>query len=569
MRSPGFRTLLAAWTLGLVAVSVGAVAWAAYLQTSRAVRQEALARAERGAARGLEALARGLTPAAFEEEAGVEIALRGRQEVESAFGDPRVALWRRALEGETTASRYDGELGAVVVRPLAGTPAPGVLEARVSAERARAPLRRFAAGIALATAAIAGLALALALAGARLLTRPLARLDGAAAAIGRGDLATPVPPGGTGELAQLGATLETMRRRLRETASELERRSGELEAVVSAVAEGMLAVDRDRRVRFLSAPAAALLGVERAAAIGRFCGDLLHPGEAPSRRPCEESCPIVHARFRGLSHAVEALALPQRDRRSVVVQASPPAEGLQVVILAEETPVEAARRARDAAVADLAHELQTPLAAQAASLELLRERAAGSDPAALELVSTLEAGTLRLRRLIDNLLESVRIESGELALRRVELHLDEVVEEAAALAGPLLARQGHRLEIDLPHPLPVLSGDPTRLAQVLVNLLSNASKAAPAGTAVRIAGRVGERAVEIWVEDEGPGFPPGSEPQAAKRFQRAGGDARAAGSGLGLWISRSILERHGGTLQVERVAGRTRVGAALPRQVPA
>ncbi len=252
-----------------------------------------------------------------------------------------------------------------------------------------------------------------------------------------------------------------------------------------------------------------------------------------------------------------------------MVRASPPVEGLQVVILAEETPVEAARRARDAAVADLAHELQTPLAAQAASLELLRERAAAADPGALELVLTLEAGTLRLRRLIDNLLESVRIESGELALRRVEVHLDEVVEEAVALAGPLLARQGHRLEVELPHPMPPIAADPTRLAQVLVNLLSNASKVAPPGTAVRVGGRVGEREVEIWVEDEGPGFPPGLEPRAAGRFHPAGPDSRAPGSGLGLWISRSILERHGGALRVERADGRTRVAAALPRGEPA
>jgi signal transduction histidine kinase len=568
MRSPGFRTLFAAWTLALVVLSIGAVAGAAYLQTSRAAREEALARAERGAARGLEALARGLTPAEFEEEAGVELVIRTRRDTEGAFGDPRVALWRRALEGEPLASRYDDELGAVVVRPLPGSPPEGVLEARVTAERARAAQRRFAARIAVATVFIACLAVAVALAVARRLTRPLDRLQAAAVAIGGGDLTTPVSAGGAGELAALGDTLETMRRRLREATSELERRRGELEAVVSAVAEGMLAVDRDRRVRFLSAPAAALLGVEPAAALGRFCGDLLHSVDERGERPCDDSCPILHARFRGSSRAVESIA-PPGGARAVVVRASPPSEGLQVVILAEETPVEAARRARDAAVADLAHELQTPLAAQAASLELLRERAAAADPGALELVLTLEAGTLRLRRLIDNLLESVRIESGELALRRVEVHLDEVVEEAVALAGPLLARQGHRLEVELPHPMPPIAADPTRLAQVLVNLLSNASKVAPPGTAVRVGGRVGEREVEIWVEDDGPGFPPGLEPQAAGRFHRAGPDSRAPGSGLGLWISRSILERHGGALRVERADGRTRVAAALPRGEPA
>lgn len=565
MRSPGFRTLLAIWTLALVVVSVGAVAGAAYLQTERAGREEALARAERGAARGLESIARGLDPSEFETEAGVELALRSASEIEGAFGDARVGLWRRALDGEPLVSRYDNSLGALVVRPLPGDPPSAVLEARVCAEVARAQLRRFTARIALVTAAIGALALAVALVVARRLTRPLAQLDAAAVAIGRGDLASPVPPGGGGEVGALAATLETMRRKLRDASAEVERRRSELEAVVSAVAEGVLAVDRDRRVRFLSAPAAALLGVEPGAAIGAFCGDLLRATDERGERPCDESCPILHARFRGAARAVESID-PPGGARSAVVRVSPPTEGLQVVILAEETPVEAAQRARDAAVADLAHELQTPLAAQAASLELLRERAVRADAGALELVLALEAGTLRLRRLIDNLLESVRIESGELALHRVEVHLDEVIEEAVALAGPLLARQGQHLEVDLPHPLPPLAADPGRLAQVFVNLLSNASKYAPSGSTVRVGGRVAADAIELWVEDEGPGFPPGAAPQSAGRFRRAGTDPRAPGSGLGLWISRSILERHGGTLSVDRQASRTRVTAALPRR---
>ena len=354
-------------------------------------------------------------------------------------------------------------------------------------------------------------------------------------------------------MGALAATLETMRRQLRDASAEVERRRSELEAVVAAVAEGVLAVDRDRRVRFLSAPAGALLGVEPAAALGMFCGDLLRATDERGERPCDESCPILHARFRGAARAVESIE-PPGGARSAVVRASPPADGLQVVILAEETPVEAAQRARDAAVADLAHELQTPLAAQAASLELLRERAVRTDPGALELVLALEAGTLRLRRLIDNLLESVRIESGELSLHRVEVHLDEVIEEAVAHAGPLLARQGQHLELDLPHPLPPLAADPGRLAQVFVNLLSNASKYAPSGSTVRVGGRVGADAIELWVEDEGPGFPPGAAPESAGRFRRAGADPRAPGTGLGLWISRSILERHGGALRVDRQA---------------
>jgi signal transduction histidine kinase len=326
------------------------------------------------------------------------------------------------------------------------------------------------------------------------------------------------------------------------------------------------AVDRDRRVRYLSPRAAELLGVPAEQAIGAFCGDLLRPFEIEGERPCEVACPILQARFRGPVRATEHLDTPAGSRR-VVLSSSPPAGGLQVQILREETAVEAARRARDAVVADLAHELKTPLAAQRASLELLAERLSAADPDAARLAAGIETGILRLERLIENLLESVRIESGELGIRREPVELDEVVEEAIGTTAPLAAKRGQRIEVDLPFPLPPLVGDPQRLVQVLVNLLANASKFSPAGSEIRLTGEIGGGAVRLWVEDEGPGFEPDELDRRSERFRRSAdgtSEPREPGSGLGLWIARSIAERHGGSLAVERRLGRTRVGLSLP-----
>ncbi len=355
-----------------------------------------------------------------------------------------------------------------------------------------------------------------------------------------------------------------MRRALLLTRGELEGRRAELEAVVAGVAEGVLAVDRERRVRFISAPAAALLGVEPVAAQGEFCGDLLRPELVGGVRPCDESCPILQARFRGPARAVERLQIGE-EQRQVIVSAPAAAGALQVVILSEESAPEAARRARDAAVADLAHELQTPLAAQSASLELLRDRLSESDRPALELVLALEAGTSRLRRLIDNLLESVRIESGQLSIRRAAVDVEEVVEEAVAMTRPLLERRRQRLDIELPHPLPSPTGDARRLGQVVVNLIANASKFGPEGSTVRLGATLAGEALELWIEDEGPGFPDPARAADPGRFRRGPAEPAAEGSGLGLWICRSILDRHGGALAVERREGRTRVTARLPR----
>jgi signal transduction histidine kinase len=215
----------------------------------------------------------------------------------------------------------------------------------------------------------------------------------------------------------------------------------------------------------------------------------------------------------------------------------------------DETEIEAARRSRDAVLANVSHELKTPLTAQLASIELLRDGLATLEPAAAAgLVASLERSTLRLTRLIDNLLESVRIETGQAAARRVPVALAAVVEEAVAMTRPLLEQRGQRLEIELASALPPVAGDPGQLTQVVVNLLANAQKFAPEGSAIRVGGAPEGGSVSLWVEDAGPGVPPALSASIFDRFRRAADEGD--GMGLGLWIAKSIVERHGGRIAV-------------------
>jgi signal transduction histidine kinase len=170
-----------------------------------------------------------------------------------------------------------------------------------------------------------------------------------------------------------------------------------------------------------------------------------------------------------------------------------------------------------------------------------------------------------LTQLIDNLLESVRIEAGRDSVRRGRLALDEVIEEAVELTAPLIRQREQDLQMNLPYPLPPLWGDAPRLTQVLVNLLANANKFAPAGSTITIGGLVEERWVTLWVEDQGPGLPAGSE--LFERFVRsAGEEPEQSGMGLGLWLVKSIIERHGGRVEARRMAGGTRLCISLPRE---
>jgi signal transduction histidine kinase/HAMP domain-containing protein len=520
-------------------------------------------------------------------QVGLPVALLDSREAAKAAA-PAVRLRERALaagSGPATlevgappaAARLDAIDRYVADRPLFGPAGEvvGVVEAALPAAAVDGPLATLARRLMVLALTVAALATAASAAAGRWLGQPMRELTGSAARLGRGDLTTPIARAPGRELGALAATLEDTRRQLLRLTAELRRRQAEGEAVLTGIAEGVFSVDRDRRIRYLNPQAAALLGLRPEEALGRFCGDVLNPRGAAGERPCEDACPIVHARFRGTARATEHLQLAGGRRRSVVITSAGPVEDRQFLMMRDETDVELARRQRDTVLANISHEFKTPLAAQRASLELLREKllepgGRGEAAEVHELVLSLERGGLRLTQLIDNLLESVRIESGQDSLRRSPVALDEVIEEAIELTGPLFAQRGQRVNVDLPYPLPAVAGDAPRLIQVFVNLLANAQKFAPAGSSLAVGGEITASEVALWVDDQGPGLPAAAESgrELFRRFVRspaATAEPEQGGMGLGLWIVQSIVERHGGSVTAERRNPGTRMRVTLPR----
>jgi signal transduction histidine kinase len=405
-------------------------------------------------------------------------------------------------------------------------------------------------------------------------TKPTEALTDAAVRLGQGDFATSIPTAGPAEIGQLARTMDDMRRNLVDLNSELRQREAEAQVVLGAVVEGVYAVDQERNIRYLNPQAARLLGIEAGEAIGKFCGDVLKPcgppGSPSGTRPCATTaCPILRARQSGSAQSVEQLQTRAGNRQTVITS-SRVVDGLQVQVMRDETELEGVRRARDTVLANVSHEFRTPLAAQLASIELLREGLESKPPGELiELVVALERGTMRLTRLIDNLLESVRIESGQLDVRRQSIEIKDVVDDARGLVEALLRQRRQPLEVDVPDGVE-LQGDATRLTQVFVNLIANASKFAPEGSPIRVGARVDGNSVSAWVEDSGPGLPEGDTVGIFERFKRGGAqEPEPGGLGLGLWISRSIVERHGGSIAAARTAdGFTRFTLTLPIEPP-
>src|SRR5690606_28822668 len=196
----------------------------------------------------------------------------------------------------------------------------------------------------------------------QLVAGPVSSLTEAAMRLGKGDFSTSIPPGGPAEIGVLARTMEDMRRNLVDLTGTLRRQEAAAQAVLAGIVEGVFAVDRDRKIRYLNPQAARLLGLDPDEAVGRFCGDVLLPrADKDGRRPCETSCPILLARTAGHAQAVEWLERPSQSPRRTVVASSGMHEGLQVQVIRDETELEAVRRARDTVLANISHEFRTPL----------------------------------------------------------------------------------------------------------------------------------------------------------------------------------------------------------------
>jgi signal transduction histidine kinase len=211
-----------------------------------------------------------------------------------------------------------------------------------------------------------------------------------------------------------------------------------------------------------------------------------------------------------------------------------------------------ADRRKDEFLATLAHELRNPLAPIRTGLDIMRLNA--SDPVACDRArAIMERQLKQMVRLVDDLLDVSRINTGKLTIRREQLRLQDVVNDALELSRPFIAAQGHTLEVQLP-PQPVfLVGDAARLAQVLSNLLHNAAKYTARGGTIALEAETGGGQLQLRVRDNGIGIPSVLLDDIFEMFIQADTslERSSAGLGVGLSLARKLVELHGGSIRAE------------------
>ena len=214
----------------------------------------------------------------------------------------------------------------------------------------------------------------------------------------------------------------------------------------------------------------------------------------------------------------------------------------------------------------ISHELKTPVALIKGYVGTLRRDDVRWDSKTVQdSLEVIEEEADHLAELIENLLDASRLEAGGLSLNSTDLSLPHL---AVRLAERFRTQTDkHNIVVDFPENFPVILGDEQRLSQVLLNLLSNAVKYSPKGGEIRIGGQIRPEHVVVCVQDLGPGIPPGDIPHIFDRFYRAGETARSVkGAGLGLYLTRAILEAHGGSIWVDpQYKEGARICFSLPR----
>ncbi|MNX94780.1 Sensor protein KdpD [compost metagenome] len=211
-------------------------------------------------------------------------------------------------------------------------------------------------------------------------------------------------------------------------------------------------------------------------------------------------------------------------------------------------------RMRTSLLSAVSHDLRTPLAGMVGAASALLDADGALPPEVRrELLQGIVEEGERLGRLVHNLLQATRLESGHVQLAKEWFPLEEAIAPALTTLQEALAL--HPLEVDLPEDLPMVHGDPALIEQVFINLVENATKYAPPGSPILVRAWQEADRLAVEVVDRGPGLPAGAEERVFEKFQRFPGRTGTQGAGLGLAICRGIVLAHGGRIQAENQSG--------------
>lgn len=458
--------------------------------------------------------------------------------LENHAGRPEVAAARESGSGTArrrSPSAGDIELYAAVRAPL------GVTRTSISTNALEALLAAQLRDVVPVAVVVALFAVALVALAARGFVRPIVALRDETRAIAAGDLSRRPPLDAPAEIGDLATAIHRMREQLGIRLAALEADEALFDAVSASLNEGLIAVNGRGDVVRINARARELLGLREPV---RFSADRL-----PRDRMFRDALTAVRSK-----EPVDGLELDIGDR-TVELTGRPLADGGAVLALFDVTQLRQLERVRRDFVANVSHELKTPLTVISGVAETLVDNSLTPDERS-RFAEMITGNTRRMQRLVDDLLDLSRIESGGWRPAPVAVDLPALVAEVFAAVRPRVAARDVALVSDLPSEAAAPYADPTALRQVISNLVDNAVRHTANGS-VRVTARAEANGVTIRVMDTGDGIAPEHLARIFERFYRVDTARSRAegGTGLGLAIVRHLVEAHGGTVGAESTLG--------------
>ncbi len=334
------------------------------------------------------------------------------------------------------------------------------------------------------------------------------------------------------------------------------------QAILEGIADGVMMADANGRVILFNAAAERIFSLNRSQALGRMLDEML--GLYGSR--AREWLDIVH-QWKENPDAYEAgQYFSDRldvDRQMISVHCSPVFSGshelLGVVSVFRDVTAEVmADRAKSEFVSNVSHELRTPMTSVKGYVDLLLMGATGPlTDMQRNFLTVIKTNADRLTALVNDILDLSRIETGKVKLDRSPAGIEPLIEQVAASMLPKIQEKKMQLTTVVPEGLPKVFGDPSRMIQILTNLVGNSYKYTPEGGAIIIHAYVRNGMMHVGVEDTGMGISKEDQQKIFDRFFRVDNPAvhEVSGTGLGLSITTSLIQMHGGDIWVESELG--------------
>jgi two-component system phosphate regulon sensor histidine kinase PhoR len=387
---------------------------------------------------------------------------------------------------------------------------------------------------------------------ARRVSRPIAALTRAAEGLRSGDYASRVDVGTRDEIGVLADALNRLGEEVTSRIARLSQDDAQLRAMLTGMVEGVVAADERDRISFCNEDARRALGLR--------AGDLVGQ-DLRARAPAPVTALLDDVRASNAMERREVTIRGEHGDRVLTLHGSPftGGGGRGVVVVAQDvTEMRRLERVRRDFVANVSHELQTPLASIKGFVETLLSGALHDDDHNERFLRRIDANVDRLTRLVADLLSLARIESHADETRRVPVDLRAVLADVLRRHGEALAGRGLDLRVEAPAAGVRVLGDPDALVQVLENLLDNAAKYTPAPGRITVRLSGDEESGFLEVEDTGIGIAPEHHDRIFERFYRVdkARSREVGGTGLGLSIVKNLVFNMGGDVHVESEPGR-------------